>query len=147
MHDSQTRRSAIVLVTQVATRLLGLGALLVAAAPPMAGQEPGNDSRAGVLVERNIRIPMSDDVTLAADVIRPEQAEPVETDPPAGVETAADPTAAPGAEQPAAEEVPAPPPKPATAEADESQKPVIEEPTAETPAAVEPVKLTLEMSG
>ncbi|MEE8606537.1 MAG: CocE/NonD family hydrolase [Nitrospiraceae bacterium] len=77
MYDSQTRRSAIVLVTQVATRLLGLGALLVAAAPPMAGQEPGNDSGAGVLVERNIRIPMSDDVTLAADVIRPEQAEPV----------------------------------------------------------------------
>ena len=75
MHDSQTRRSAIVLVTQVATRLLGLGALLVAAAPPMAGQEPGNDS--GVLVERNVRIPMNDGVTLAADVIRPEQAEPV----------------------------------------------------------------------
>jgi len=77
MHDSQTRRSAIVLVTQVATRLLGLSALLVAAAPPMAGQEPGNDSGAGVLVERNVRIPMNDGVTLAADVIRPEQEEPV----------------------------------------------------------------------
>jgi putative CocE/NonD family hydrolase len=43
----------------------------------MAGQEPGNDSGAGVLVERNVRIPMNDGVTLAADVIRPEQAEPV----------------------------------------------------------------------
>ena len=47
MHDSQTRLSAIVLVTQVATRLLGLGALLVAAVPPMVGQESGNDSGRG----------------------------------------------------------------------------------------------------
>ncbi len=48
-------------------------------APPMAGQEAGTDSSAGVLVERNIRIPMSNDVTLAADIIRPEQAEFVPT--------------------------------------------------------------------
>ena len=77
MHDSQTRHSAIVLVTQIATRMLGLGAILLIVTAPMASQELGNDSGTGVLVERNIRIPMSDDITLAADVIRPEQAEPV----------------------------------------------------------------------
>ena len=41
MHDSQTRHSAIVLVTQIATRMLGLGAILVmAAVHRAAGDEP-----------------------------------------------------------------------------------------------------------
>jgi len=77
MLDSQTRRTMIVLVIEGAARMLGLGALLVVAAFQMGCQDPDNGFGKSVIVERNIQIPMRNDITLAADIIRPEQVKPV----------------------------------------------------------------------
>lgn len=65
------------LAMQTAIRLIGVGTLLMVAVVPLAGQEPDLRDGVAVLVERDVRIQVGDGITLAADVFRPEQAEPV----------------------------------------------------------------------
>lgn len=73
-----TRRSVVSLRAGVAASLIGLSTLL-GAAVALAGEEPGQEFGAGVLAERNVRISMSDGITLAADVFRADQQEPLPT--------------------------------------------------------------------
>ncbi len=61
-----------------AEMLLGVG-MLLATVVPMVGQESSNVYSSNVVVERDVAIPMSDGVMLAADVFRPEQRESVPT--------------------------------------------------------------------
>ena len=57
--------------------LAGPAILLMAVPGSIAGQEHADSDSSKIVIERDVRIPMSDGITLAADVFRPVETDPV----------------------------------------------------------------------